>query len=216
MQYSVDVRCKLKSNKGMDQMIGRRFGNFFQEIVRITFEDTCKNVKKIGIEIVLKDTLLKIISNHFEPLKIKNHDEILKLLEKEISPFIDMKIGLGDLQFSTSKNHVIAELKWRIQWNDAKTVKEHAMAAPRIISQGSLPVMLIRRPRNENRVGSLERFERNGMIVLTGDNCGAYILKNTNFDLFNWIKNNVNFWNDLKQYHNCLKNIQVSKTDFNF
>lgn len=215
MQDSIKERCEQNSVKGMDQMIGRRFGNFLQEIVRITFELTCKEIQKTGIEISLKDIILDMISNHLKSSKISNQDEILNSLEKEISPFIDMKIGLGDFQFSTPKEQYVVEIKWRVRWNDAKTVKEHAMAAPRIISQGFVPVMLIRRPRNES-FSSLDRFEKNGWIVLTGDDCGKFIQEHTNFDLFDWIKNNVNFWNDLKQHHECLKNLQVSKNDFTF
>jgi hypothetical protein len=215
MNDSILERINKGKTNGMPQMIGRRYGHFFQEIVQTSFELTCKNVKISGIEFELKSIILDLISIHLKSAKITNVQNILKLLDDDIAPYIDMKIGLGDLQFSTSENHMIIELKWRVHWNDSKTVKEHTMAGRRIKSQGSIPIMLVRRPKNEN-YSSLDRFEKNGWIVLTGDDCGNYILKHTGFDLFDWIKNNVNFWNDLNQHQEFFKNLQLSEKDFNF
>ena len=88
--------------------------------------------------------------------------------------------------------------------------------AKRILEEGKIPIMLIRRSREENFTSNLDRFEKSGWMLYAGEDCMNFIKKNTGFSLDIWIQKNVHFWKDLKMYHECMRKLNLKDTDFDF
>jgi hypothetical protein len=214
---SVGKRCKNKAPTGISQMIGRRYGFFWEELIKRTFESNFQNTNRHGLTINIRTLVIESIANSLNKLDKKISAPLIKEITTNITDFLDEgEVMLSDFLYESDGTKRAIEIKWRVRWNDAKTVKIHVLAAHRLKSNGYEPIMLIRTEKNENFESTLERFERAGWKVITGVDTKNFIKNETNFDLSNWIKTNVKFWTDLRKYHTCLKELSYFEKDFLF
>jgi hypothetical protein len=217
---SVKERCDKDSHVGMSQMIGRRYGFFWEEMVKSVYEHHFKDTSRHGLSIDISTLIFEAVENELskyikDPSSLKTSiqsikDKLVGLLEAD-------EIKIADFLYTVDGGvNKASEIKWRIRWNDAKTVKAHALGAHRLKNRGYQALMLVRRPRAESFEFNFERFEREGWIVKTGDDTMTFIKQETGFDLDRWIKNNVNFWQILTSYHEQLRRLGMSEKDFEF
>lgn len=220
LRFSIGKSCERGSSAGITQTIGRRFGYFWEEMVKCVFESRYVDYNRNGLEIDISEIVLEtiediIIKKAFENSLAKTiiyeiKDSLKEILETGV-------VRIADFTYKNKDGKKCAlEIKWRIRWNDAKTVKSHVIAAHRLRSRGYEPIMLIRRPKEESFSSPIERFEREGWKVLTGMETMAFIAKETEFDLEKWINANVDFWRALSSYHECLRTFTLTKEDFAF
>lgn len=161
---------------------------------------------KIDISSLVLKTIESVITEDgsLEKRKIK---EIMKKIEDSLKDILETgELEIADFIYKTEDGNKRAlEIKWRIRWNDSKTLKSHCFAFHRLKDMRFEPIMPIRRPKEESFTETIERFEKEGWKVLTGKETMDFILKETGFDLENWVKSNVNFWKILSAYKQCLE-----------
>lgn len=217
LQKSLKERCDKNNSKGIDQMIGRRYGQFWQSIVKAVFYEKIEFTTEgldVNVKQMILDVMQKQLSNN---ITLKNSGLVLSDIKSEVCSIMsDNKVSLCDVAIENNLEKKAIELKWRIRWNDAKTVKEHVLAAARIKKMGYEPIMMIRRKWDENRIENLKRFENSGWTVLAGTHANKFIMDEIGFNLYDWISHKVNFWKHISEQHDCLKKLNVQKDDFIF
>ena len=125
-------------------------------------------------------------------------------------------MDLCDFTVITSNAECAIDPKWRFMSNDAKTVRQIAFSGRQLSNLGYQPILLIRRPRDECLASPLNRFGRNGWQVIHWDASTDFIEKQTGFDLRLWIAENIDFWSELAEFHNCLNGYQKTRDSFTF
>lgn len=218
---SVKKSCEKGISAGITQTIGRRFGYFWEEMVKDVFENKFKKCNRRGLEIDISALVLETIEDIITKnsgLKKERNEAIMQDIRDRLEDILETGVlGIADFTYETEEGKKRGlEIKWRIRWNDAKTVKSHCLAAHRLKSRGFEPIMLIRRPKEESFSSPIERFEREGWKVLTAKETMDFITKETGFNLENWIRANVDFWKELSPYKECLEAFTLTSHDFEF
>jgi len=218
---SVKEYCKQGSSAGITQTIGRRFGYFWEEMVKDIFEFRFKKSNKEGLQIDISSLVLETVGSTIaknSALAKRDIQQIMDKMEENLKDILETGVlGVADFIYETEDNKKRAlEIKWRVRWNDSKTVKSHCFAFHRLKDRGFEPIMLIRRPKKESFIETVERFEREGWLVLTGKEAMDFIFKETEIDLEKWIRANVDFWKVVLPFEKCLKGFTLTPSDFQF
>lgn len=204
-----------KKVNGIAQMIGRRYGFFWEEIVKKVLE--CSDVKNLGGKIYYIDFIEKWIEINMKSDNECCNDSSKKLLKK----FLNENTGtseqdLCDLNFEYNDKKLGVDTKFRFISNDSNTVREIANSAKHLKMMGYKPVLLFRRERSESLSSPLKRFEKEGWTIKCGKDASDFLKKVTDFDIDEWINSNVNFWGDLKEYQKWLESKGFPKERFDF
>jgi hypothetical protein len=218
---SIRERCEKGVSAGLSQAIGRRFGYFWEEMVKHVFEykfEECdRNGLAIDISALILETIEDIIAKD-SGLEKEKAKEITNKIRDNLNDILETGVlKIADLTYKNQAGKEVAlEIKWRVRWNDAKTVKAHALAAHRLKNRGFQPIMLIKRPKEESFDFNIDRFEREGWKVLTGKETMDFICEETMFDLNKWIEKKVDFWREVSPYQERLKIFTLTPHDFEF
>lgn len=206
-----------ESNKvnGIPQMIGRRYGFLWEEIVKKVLE--CSNIKELGGKIYYNDFIEKWIEINIRNNNNCCNDSSKKMLKK----FLDENTGtseqdLCDLNFEYNGERLGVDTKFRFISNDSNTVREIANSAKHLKMMGYKPILLFRREKVESLKTPLNRFEKEGWIIKCGKSATDFLKQITGVDIDVWIKSNINFWDDLKEYQEWLESKGFPRERFEF
>ena len=146
---SIQKYCEKGKSAGINQTIGRRFGYFWEEMVKNVFEEKIQTFDRKGLEIDISTLTIETVVDIIQKNTKLQHFQI-KNIKQKIADNLQEILDFGVLEIAdctytnTSEKKVGLEIKWRIRWNDSKTVKSHVLAALRLKSKGHKPIMLIR------------------------------------------------------------------------
>ena len=200
------------------QTIGRRFGKFWEDCVKLLFQYA---FPRQSYSRVMFTDFVKVYTNNFI-VKNKVKSECKDALERLSYEFFKKsgteKQDLCDIVIANSKGQKLAlETKWRVLWNDAKTVRQTVLSGEQLLLLGYKPIILLKRPRSESRESVLSRCEKQGgWSIVDSNEALDFIKKNTGFDLETWISREVDFWSLLKPFHRQFKRYHYLSKDFKF
>lgn len=215
LEISVDEYVSNNKSKGVSQMIGRRYGNLWERLVKCTFENS--NEASIGDRVYYKDYVNKWIEEN-----VQNMDECCKRSsESLLRKFLEENTGtdtqdLCDFTFSSDGVDYAVDTKVRFISNDSNTVREIANSAHHLKYMGYVPVLLFRKDRAESISSPIKRFEREGWIIECAEDSGKFIEKFAGNDLEEWIQDNIDVWERLKKYQEGLKRLRFDEPDWKF
>lgn len=214
IELSVMNKIAEDDSKGISQMIGRRYGFIWEEIVKIIFNHS-DNIQ-LGDKIYYKDYVEKWIN--YNSANFKN--ECCKTNSKDLLwKYINESTGtesqdLCDFTLEYNGKRIAIDTKYRFNSNDSNTVREISNSAIYLKEMGFIPIMLIRRNREESQQAPLKRFEKNGWQIIDGANAINFIKELTEFDLKNTIINELDIWDYLSNYHNELIKLRFGEREW--
>lgn len=214
IELSVMTRITEDDSKGISQMIGRRYGYIWEEVVKIIFKHTDKI--KLQEKIYYKDYVEKWISDNC--ISFKN--ECCKKNSKELLlKYINESTGtemqdLCDFVIEYNGKKLAIDTKYRFNSNDSNTVREISNSAIYLKEMGFIPIMLIRRNKEESQQSPLRRFEKNGWQIIDGVNAINFIKELTDFDITNVIIKELNIWDYLSNYHDELIRLRFGEREW--
>lgn len=213
---SVDDYVNRNTSRGVSQMIGRRYGNFWERIVRYTFYASV--LSSLGERVYYKDYVNAWIDDNTQDIE---NECCKKNAKKIILKFLEENTGtstqdLCDFTFEYNGYKYAVDTKVRFVSNDSNTVREIANSAHHLRYMGYIPILLFRKNRDESLSSPLNRFEREGWIIKCADESSEFIKDMTDMDLDKWINDSVDVWGRLKAYHDGLKKLRFDEKEWEF
>ncbi|GEM_PF-4670100 len=212
---SVEEYVADNNSRGVSQMIGRRYGNFWERLVKCTYEHS--DDVELGDKVFYKDYVEKWVEDNTQDM-----DETSKEASKNlIMKFLEENTGnatqdLCDFTFEYDGKKYAVDTKVRFVSNDSNTVREIANSAHHLKYMGYTPVLLFRKPREDSLPTPIRRFEKEGWTIMCSDNSAEFIVESTGLDLDDWIQHNVDIWNRLTKYHEGLKKLRFDEPEWKF
>lgn len=215
--FSVRRYCEQGSPRGIEQMIGRQFGNFWEQLVLSTFK-LSRASAGVGPPVYFQEFVRDYIKNTIAQGSYEQGiaDDIERIITEFSEATGTAKMDLCDFTLATGDLKYAIDAKWRFVSNDAKTIRQIAFSARQLIKLGYQPVLLVRRPRGECLASPLDRFANNGWKVLHSEATSDFIRGLTGIDIEEWIEQNMDFWSHLGEYHDCLRAYQRTAESFTF
>lgn len=205
-----------KSPNGLSQMIGRRFGHIWEKLVKAVI-DGSENTT-LGKKIYFQDYINKFLEEYFSDTTLgdccTNNAE--KLTLEVLGNLGVLKQDLCDFTIISGDKKYAIDTKWRFISNDSRKVASISASSKHIETLGYTPILLIKRPREECLKQPIDRFEKNGWIIKDSENAFALIKELTGYDLFVWINNNIDMWNELTLYHGKLEELLKPEESWKF
>lgn len=216
IKSSVKEHIENDNHSGLAQMIGRRYGYIWERIVSIILNNT-ENVN-LEAKIFYQDFVKFWINSN--KLFLKN-DCCQESAEKLLLKFLDENTGtstqdLCDFTFINSGNNYAVDTKFKFNSNDSNTVREISNSAIHLKEMGFIPVLLMRRPDSESQQSPIKRFKKSGWLVISGDEASKFLSEITGYDVEKWIKNNLNIWEFLSDYHFQLNALRYGESAWDF
>lgn len=216
IKNSVEEHIKNDNHSGLAQMIGRRYGFIWEKIVSIILENT----SNVNLE-------AKVFYQDFVKFWINSKKQFLKnncckeSAEKLLLQFLDENTGtstqdLCDFTFVNSNKNYAVDTKFKFNSNDSNTVREISNSAIHLKDMGFIPVLLMRRDLKESQITPIKRFERSGWKIISGKDASIFIKELAGFDIEEWIKDNLNIWEYLSEYHTQLNALRYGKSAWEF
>jgi len=216
IKNSVEEHIKNDDHSGLAQMIGRRYGFIWERIVNIILE----NATNVNLEAkVFYQDFVKFWINSNKILL--NNNCCRESAEKLLLKFLNENTGtstqdLCDFTFVNSNKNYAVDTKFKFNSNDSNTVREISNSAIHLKEMGFIPVLLMRRDMNESQITPLRRFERSGWKIISGKDASIFIKELTGFDIEKWIKDNLNIWEYLSEYHTQLNALRYGESAWEF
>ena len=211
---SICSKIKKDDQKGLSQVIGRRYGFIWEEIVKIIFKYDDKVV--LRGKVFYRDFVEKWVEKNcqeFENECCRANSKRLLLKYISETTATDMQ-DLCDLTIEFKDKIYAIDTKYRFNSNDSNTVREIANSAIHLKEIGYIPIMLIRKSRECKFNIRVNRFERNGWKIIDDANAIEFIKSITDFDLSEFIKNELNIWEFLKPYQDDLIRLRYGEKDW--
>lgn len=212
---SVDEYVADNNSRGVSQMIGRRFGNFWERLVKCTYE--CSDSVELGEKVFFNDYVEKWVEDNTQNMDEQSRkastDLIMKFLEENTGTASQ---DLCDFTFEHNGKKYAVDTKVRFVSNDSNTVREIANSAHHLRYMGYIPVLLFRKPREDSLPTPIKRFEKEGWVILCSDDSGEFIVESTGLNLDDWIQHNVNIWKRLNKYHEGLRKLRFDEPEWKF
>lgn len=215
LSESIQKKEENNEQKGITQIIGRRMGYFWEEFCHTLINNSYTDTE--NDEFILKlNTIIEIIEQEIGDLSESNEQDLREALEALNSLDI-VKEGeeLADIEFKDDKNYAI-QFKWSFRSNDAKTVRQLANSAEILKKLDYKPIMLIKRPREENLESPIRRFEKAGWDVKCGEDAVEFLEDKTKFSVKDWVEGKVDFWELLEENREYLNSVGWSKEELEF
>ena len=121
---------------------------------------------------------------------------------------------LCDLTIEFEDKIYAIDTKYRFNSNDSNTVREIANSAIHLKQMGYIPIMLIRKNREFSHKAPINRFEKNGWKIIDGANAIEFIKSITDFNLSEFIQNDLNIWDFLKPYQDDLIRLRYGEKEW--
>lgn len=214
IKESIENKIRINDQKGISQMIGRRYGFIWENIVRITLANDDRI--KLKDKVFYKDFVKKWIEENTANLE----KECCKLnSEKILMQFLEENTGtstqdLCDFTFQYNNKIYAVDTKYKFNSNDSNTVREIANSAIHLQNMGYIPVLLLRTNRAESQQGPILRFERNGWNIIDDNKAIDFIEEITGYNLNDWINENMKIWEYLSEYQEELEKLRFGEDEW--
>lgn len=204
------------NQRGLSQMIGRRYGYIWENLTSILL----KNDDKINLtgNIYYNEYLNFWINENSihinkECCKESSQKLLLKFLEETTGTSTQ---DLCDYSFEYDEVKYAIDTKYRFNSNDSKTVREIANSAKHLKEMGYMPILLMKRKKSESQQSPIKKFEKEGWIILDNKKAFSFLYEITKYDLEKWIKENLNIWDYLEDYYDDLEKLRYGKSEWEF
>lgn len=216
IKESVKEHIDNNNHSGLAQMIGRRYGHIWEKIVSIILKNT--NSINYNSKIFYYDFVkywLNINKNLLENdcCKESSQNLLLKFLSENTGT---KNQDLCDFTFNKSNSIYAVDTKFKFNSNDSNTVREISNSAIYLKEMGYIPILLMRRNESESQQSPIKRFKKSGWNIISGQKATKYLYELTGFDIEQWIKNNMNIWDFLKDYQEQLKALRFGESSWYF
>ena len=216
IDVSIHIYIKENNQRGLSQMIGRRYGYIWENITSIIL----KNDSEINLtgNIYYNEYLNFWINEHSihinkECCRESSQKLLLKFLEETTGTSTQ---DLCDYSFEYNNIKYAIDTKYRFNSNDSKTVREIANSANHLKEMGYIPILLMKRNKIESQQAPIRKFEKEGWTILDEKKAFSFLYEITKYNLEEWIKENLNIWDYLKDYHNELEKLRYGKNEWKF
>ncbi len=213
---SIHKYVKENNQKGLSQMIGRRYGYIWEKMTSIMLENDT-NINLSG-KIYYNEYLrywIKEQSLHIDKECCRKSSEelLVKFLEETTgTPTQD----LCDYSFEYNNLKYAVDTKYRFNSNDSKTVREIANSAKHLKQMGYTPILLMKRNKIESQKSPIRKFEKEGWTILDDKKAFSFLYEITAYNLELWIRENLDIWDYLQDYHNDLEKLRYGKNEWDF
>lgn len=218
IKASVEKYISANKSKGISQMIGRRYGYIWERLVIETFKFS--EYVKLEDRVLYKDYVEKWIDTKASEIK---NECCIHSVKNIINKFLEENTGTDqqDLcDFTIEENNSDVkygiDTKFRFVSNDSNTVREIADSARHLKFMVYNPILLFRKDREDSLKSPLNRFEKEGWDLKCGKYAIDFITKKTGFNLGKWIDQNIDIWNELKDYQDKLKDLRFDEENWKF
>ena len=211
IKESIENKISINDQKGISQMIGRRYGFIWENIVYITLanDDSINLQGKVYYKDFVKKWIQENTANlEKECCKVNSEKILLQFLEENTGTSTQ---DLCDFTFQYKDKMYAVDTKYKFNSNDSNTVREIANSAIHLKNMEYIPVLLLRTNRAESQQGPISRFERNGWNIVDDNKAINFIEEITGYNLNKWIDKNIRIWEYLSKYQDDLEKLRFRK-----
>lgn len=216
IKESVSRYVESDTNRGIAQMIGRRYGYLWEKMVRETLKISKKI--KLGDKVYYKEYVDKWIEYNLDinlsKCCAKNmRDMVIKFLAENTGT---ERQDLCDFTMIKGLNKYAVDTKFSFTSNDASKIRDIADSGNQLKFLEYEPILLFRTNETRNRKSAIKRFRENKWNIICGIDAMKFIEDNTGFDLKRWIDENIDIWSELSGYQDKLIKLKYDEDNWKF